>query len=357
MAGGTAEAYRARSPEHAVDNPDRSTLAGLGIEVNVDYVATTAIDLAGRGSCPSRSVQSSPPARTIGRRSPAGPRGGRASRGGGHHLLGLTVAVPGLIDRVRGVVVESPQPRLDRRRPRAEPARGAQPGRAESRWPSTTTPTVPPGPRACTAWPRASTTSSTSPAPSAWVPASSAAARCCAGRTAWPARWATSDWATTAITVPADARAAGKRWWAPGALEHATGPRVRPSEDPVSYAERLAEIPGHLPGARTGSVPCTGRGVAQLAATLDPAMIVLGGSFVPIGEATGAGGRGGAGGEASPGAGARSRSARSACTPPRWEPPWTPSTTCTPDGAPWCRPVGGVDVSAQAPRTAGPVRR
>jgi predicted NBD/HSP70 family sugar kinase len=51
----------------------------------------------------------------------------------------------------------------------------------------------------------------------------------------------------------------------------------------VSYAERLAAIPGI--GERLAPVAdALARGVARLAATLDPRMIVLGGSFVPLGD-------------------------------------------------------------------------
>ena len=67
------------------------------------------------------------------------------------------------------------------------------------------------------------------------------------------------------------------------ALEQASAVAVRAGEDPVSYAERLSRTPGAL----TGLVPVAealGRGVAQLAVTLDPRMVVLGGGFVPLGE-------------------------------------------------------------------------
>ncbi len=67
------------------------------------------------------------------------------------------------------------------------------------------------------------------------------------------------------------------------ALEAATGVRARPDEDPVSYAERIAATPGAT--ARLGDVgQALGRGIVQLAATLDPRMVVLGGAFVPLGD-------------------------------------------------------------------------
>jgi predicted NBD/HSP70 family sugar kinase len=68
------------------------------------------------------------------------------------------------------------------------------------------------------------------------------------------------------------------------ALVHESGVAVEPGEDPVAYAERLVKTPGTQPGlARIGEA--LGSGVAQLAVTLDPRMVVLGGSFVPLGEA------------------------------------------------------------------------
>ncbi len=81
-------------------------IAALGIEVNVDYVALTAVDLGGRElSFEERPV-------------PEGPLledvlvligdAVRRFEDAGVQLLGLTVAVPGLIDRARGVVVDAP---------------------------------------------------------------------------------------------------------------------------------------------------------------------------------------------------------------------------------------------------------
>ena len=67
------------------------------------------------------------------------------------------------------------------------------------------------------------------------------------------------------------------------ALVQATGIDVRPREDPVSYAERVVGTPGTEP-AILAVADALARGVAQLTATLDPRMIVLGGSFVPLGR-------------------------------------------------------------------------
>ena len=82
-------------------------LAGLGIEVNVDYMAVTAVDLAGRElTFEERPVHSTGPTledvvalvtEEVARLEAQGAR-----------VLGLTIAVPGLIDRARGVVVAAP---------------------------------------------------------------------------------------------------------------------------------------------------------------------------------------------------------------------------------------------------------
>jgi predicted NBD/HSP70 family sugar kinase len=67
------------------------------------------------------------------------------------------------------------------------------------------------------------------------------------------------------------------------ALVDATGIEIEPGEDPVGYAERLVHTTGTGP-AITEVGAALARGVAQLTATLDPQMVVLGGSFVPLGE-------------------------------------------------------------------------
>ena len=127
-----------------------------------------------------------------------------------------------------------------------------------------------------------------------------------AGRAAWPARSATCASATTGTRAPAAAPAAGRPWSGCAPWCRATGIPVEPGEDPVAYAERIARAPGTAAAiAEIGA--SLARGVAQLAATLDPAMIVLGGSFVPLGRGARACGRGGAGPRLHRSAAARSR--------------------------------------------------
>ncbi len=104
VAEGTAEASGRGRPSTPVALTGH-TLAGLGIEVNVDYVATTAIDLAGRRLSFEERVINRPQMADVVRLVREEVARLEAE---GITLLGLTVAVPGLIDRVRGVVVEAP---------------------------------------------------------------------------------------------------------------------------------------------------------------------------------------------------------------------------------------------------------
>ena len=104
VAEGTAEASGRGRPSTPVALTGH-TLAGLGIEVNVDYVATTAIDLAGRRLSFEERVINRPQIADVVRLVREEVARLEAD---GITLLGLTVAVPGLIDRVRGVVVEAP---------------------------------------------------------------------------------------------------------------------------------------------------------------------------------------------------------------------------------------------------------
>ena len=254
-------------------------LAGLGIEVNVDYMAVTAVDLAGRElSFEERPVHSTGPTledvitlvtEEVARLEPQGAR-----------VLGLTIAVPGLIDRARGVVVAAPNLGWSGV-PRLTPSIGHWV--TEYRSPSTTTPTVRPAPRACTAWPPGWTTSYISQARWVWVLESSAVARCCGVHTALRVRSATCRSATTDTAARADAPGAGKPSW----------PYVPWRRQPASrsgHARTPCRTPNASspPRALTPTIRATGqalaRGVALLTAILDPGMIVLGGSFVPLGE-------------------------------------------------------------------------
>jgi predicted NBD/HSP70 family sugar kinase len=92
---------------------DGGSTVGLGLEVNVDYLAATALDLSGR-TVFSRQV-------ALGAAEAARPDGGRlyALRelaaachaelvGSGRRVLGIAVAVPALVDRGAGRVVDAP---------------------------------------------------------------------------------------------------------------------------------------------------------------------------------------------------------------------------------------------------------
>ncbi len=254
------------------------TMAGLGIEVNVDYVATTAVDLAGRElSFEERPAHGAGPVLedvlVLVREEVAR----LEARGIG--LLGLTVAVPGLIDRARGVVVAAPNlgwtdvPLADALRrelgtgvpvavdndancaARAESLRGVASGVDDFVY---LTGTVGLG-----------------------------AGIVCGGQVLRGSRGLAGEVGHLRVGDDRHRCACGRTgcWEALvglRALVQATGIDVRPREDPVSYAERVVATPGTEP-AILAVAEALARGVAQLTATLDPRMIVLGGSFVPLG--------------------------------------------------------------------------
>ena len=255
------------------------SLAGLGVEINVDYVALTALDLAGRElSFEERPVDGDRTGLAAVRQLVAEEAAALSARG--VELLGVTVAVPGLIDRRRGMVVDAPNlgwselhlaeilsEELGGRVPvavdndancavRAESLRGVAAGVEDLIY---LTGTVGLG-AGIICGGQVLRGSRGMAGEVGHLRVGSEHHRCVCGRTGcWEAM-------------------VGLR-----ALAEATGVPVEPGEDPVGYAERVSVIPGARAGLlRVGEV--LGRGVAQLAVTLDPAMVVLGGAFVPLGE-------------------------------------------------------------------------
>lgn len=84
---------------------DGAATVGLGLEVNVDYLAATALDLSGRVVLSTQvpTAGAEPNAlTTLARDSVA------ALRADGRALLGVTLAVPGRVDRSSGKVVDAP---------------------------------------------------------------------------------------------------------------------------------------------------------------------------------------------------------------------------------------------------------
>ena len=266
---------------------DGHALAGLGVEINVDYVALTALDLAGRElSFEERPVDGDRPGLDAVRQLVRDEAAALASRG--IELLGVTVAVPGLIDRRRGLVVDAPNlgwselhlaamlgdvlgeelgDELGRRVPvavdndancavRAESLRGVAGGVDDLIY---LTGTVGLG-----------------------------AGIICGGQVLRGSRGLAGEVGHLRVGSEDHLCACGRTgcWEALvglRALAEATGIAVEPGEDPVTYAERVATIPAARPGLQQIAA-ALGRGVAQLAVTLDPAMVVLGGAFVPLGE-------------------------------------------------------------------------
>lgn len=254
------------------------THAGLGVEVNVDYLAATAVDLAGNELSFVEVPHDAGAAQLDELLRLVGAETDRLARLG-VPLLGLTVAVPGLIDRRRGVVVDAPNlgwtdlPLADRVRSvlpagvsvavdndancaaRAEGIRGVAVGVDDFVY---LTGTVGLGAGIVSSG-RVLRGAHGLAGEVGHLRVGDGRHRCACGRTGcWEAL-------------------VGQR-----AMAEATGVAVAPGEDPVAYAERLAaDATAPRSVRRIGT--SLGRGVAQLAATLDPAMVVLGGAFVPLG--------------------------------------------------------------------------
>ncbi|MCW2850027.1 MAG: hypothetical protein JWR90_4001, partial [Marmoricola sp.] len=275
-AGETASTGRGR-PSTPLVLAGRS-LAGLGVEVNVDYTAVTAVDLAGRElSFEERPV-------------------GVEGRGltdvvalvrdevdrltsAGVDLLGLTVAVPGLIDRGRGVVVDAPN--LGWAEVPLGDALGAELQDAVH--------VAVDNDANCAA--RAESMHGVAVGVDDFVYLTGTvglgAGIVSGGHVLRGSRGLAGEVGHLRVGDDSHRCACGRIgcWEATvglRALEQATGVAVDPGEDPVSYAQRLAPMPAAQTGlTRVGEA--LGRGVAQLAVTLDPRMVVLGGAFVPLG--------------------------------------------------------------------------
>ncbi|WP_445257279.1 ROK family transcriptional regulator [Nocardioides aurantiacus] len=260
---------------------DGSRHAGVGIEVNVDYVAVTVLDLTGAELWFERTTWADLP--------PATDQVLRLAR---HHLarlhatgaaaLGLTVAVPGLIDRSLGQVVDAPnlgwseEPLADRLTAgladlspglavavdndancaaRAEHLQGVAVGETDLVY---LTGTVGLG-----------------------------AGVISGGEVLRGARGLAGE--VGHLRVGTDQRCACGRtgcWEALAGqrgLVAATGLEVAPDEDPVAYAARVAALPDAEVRLRP-VVEAMVRGVTGLALGLDPAVVVLGGAFVPLAD-------------------------------------------------------------------------
>jgi predicted NBD/HSP70 family sugar kinase len=254
-------------------------LAGLGLEINVDYMAVTTVDLAGR----ELSFEERPVERT-GRRlhdvvALVRDEVDRLADTG-VELLGVTVAVPGRIDRGRGVVVDAPN--LDWHEvPLAEELQVAL---------GAGVPVAVDNDANCAA--RAESMHGVAAGVDDFVYLTGTvglgAGIVSGGRVLRGSRGLAGEVGHLRVGDERHHCACGRTgcWEAMvglRALEQATGVAVASGEDPVSYAQRLSGTPSALPGLATVG-EALGRGVAQLAVTLDPRMVVLGGGFVPLGD-------------------------------------------------------------------------
>jgi predicted NBD/HSP70 family sugar kinase len=266
---------------------DGRHLVALGLEVNVDYVAATALDLAGRTVRQQREplgADDSPLQRVA-----------ELARGSyerlqaeGSRVLGVAVAVPGLVDQTDGLVVTAPnlgwddvplQALLAASLPTGCPLRVDNDANAaavaETAWGAA---------RGCspalyltgTVGLGAGLVVDGSPQRGAsgfagevgHVPIGGSQRRCTCGRT--------GCWETT-VGLPAMLRAVGMPSGAGTAK--ASGDPVEVAAQVARRAEqdpRVADALGHI--ARS-----LASGVVTLVSVLDPRIVVLGGYFVPLG--------------------------------------------------------------------------
>jgi predicted NBD/HSP70 family sugar kinase len=255
------------------------SLAGLGIEINVDYAAVTAIDLAGRELFfEERPVASVAPrlSDVVGVIRDAVAR----LAGADVELLGLTIAVPGLIDRGRGVVVDAPNLGWSEVALVEEVRRGLD-GAVSVAVDNDAN---------CAA--RAERVHGVAVGVDDFVYLTGTvglgAGIFSGGQVLRGSRGLAGEVGHLRVGDETFVCACGRTgcWEAMvglRALEQQTGVAVEPGEDPVCYAERLRRSP-EAGEALTGIGQALGRGVAQLAVTLDPRMVVLGGAFVPLGD-------------------------------------------------------------------------
>jgi predicted NBD/HSP70 family sugar kinase len=260
---------------------DGSRHAGVGIEVNVDYLAVTLLDLAGE----ERWFEETPRGRP--------PRPADVLRLAREHLrrlqdegaaaLGLTVAVPGLIDRAAGRVVRAPNLGWE------DVPLVAQLHHGIADLGTDVTVAVD-NDANCAA--RAERVHGVAAGIDDFVYLTGTvglgAGIVSGGRVLRGARGLAGEVGHLRVGDDGDRCACGRTgcWEALvglRALERATGLETAPGEDPVAYAERLAAAPSARPGLEVVAY-ALGRGVAQLSATLDPRMVVLGGAFVPLAD-------------------------------------------------------------------------
>ena len=258
---------------------DGSGMAGVGLEVNVDYMAVTVLDLAGRElsfaehPVPAEGSRLDDVLALV--RDEAAQLSNRDVE-----LLGVTVAVPGLIDRARGRVVNAPNlgwSDVDLADAMRRVLRHLVPVAVDND-------------ANCAA--RAESVHGVAAGVDDFVYLTGTvglgAGIMCAGQVLRGSRGLAGEVGHLRVGDDRYLCACGRNgcWEAMvglRALAQATGVDVVPGEDPVAYAERLAADPAARPGLLEVA-HSLGRGVAQLAVTLDPRMVVLGGAFVPLAD-------------------------------------------------------------------------
>jgi predicted NBD/HSP70 family sugar kinase len=267
---------------------DGAHLVALGVEVNVDYVAATALDLAGRTVLEHREplpAGASPLDRVV----ELARRSSDRLRGDGARLLGVAVAVPGLVDVATGHVVTAPNLRWDDVPLRTRLATSLPDGCpvrvdndanaaavAEASWGAARgcssvlylTGTVGLG-AGLVADGTVQRGASGFAGEVGHVAIGGSHLRCACGRT--------GCWETT-VGLPAMLRAVGMS---------GPGHEARLSGDPVQVAAQVARRAEKDVGVAAGLervASSLAAGIATLVNLLDPQIVVLGGYFVPLGR-------------------------------------------------------------------------
>ncbi|KQX66906.1 hypothetical protein ASD06_05555 [Angustibacter sp. Root456] len=280
-----ADAGRTGRPGRPV-SLDGSDVVGLGLEVNVDYLAATALDLAGRVRLSTQVplAPSNPDAAGVALQSLA--RESLATlEADGRRVLGVTLAVPGQVDRATGSVVGAPNLHWHERDIASElrPALGGRPLWIDND-------------ANCAAIGESSFGVARGVDHVLYLTGTVGigAGLVIDGRVERGAHGLSGEVGHAPLGDPARACACGRHgcWETAVGLEalvRESGVRLPRGSalDPVSVASLVADQSAHDPAVAAGVDRLSrslATGLSVLALTLDPSLIVLGGFFVPLAD-------------------------------------------------------------------------
>ncbi len=260
---------------------DGGRLAGLGVEVNVDYLAAVALDLSGETRLVEEHPVDAPDVSDVVRFV-----GGCRDRllGAGLEVLGVTVAVPGLVDRERGRVTSAPNLGWSGLDLAGAVATAIGPG----------CPIGVDNDANCAALAEADRGAGVGTGDLVYLTGTVGlgAGMVVADRIVRGARGYAGEVGHLAVGGSTAVCACGRTgcWEAQiglRAMLAAVGrPELEAAGDPVEVATQVAALADSDPTVRAGLQEIAerlARGVAMLVTVLDPRLVVLGGAFVPLG--------------------------------------------------------------------------